>query len=71
MFWIEIFLSIWALAAVRLLAQGHKLGPLVGWVGQVLWVSMWIYTKQYGFILIDTGLAYIYLEAYFREKGRC
>jgi len=68
MFWIEIFLSIWALAAVRLLAQGHKLGPLVGWVGQVLWVSMWIFTEQYGFILIDTGLAYIYLEAYFRGK---
>ena len=68
MFWIEIILSIWALTAVRLLAQGHKLGPLVGWVGQVLWVSMWIFTEQYGFILIDTGLAYIYLEAYFRGK---
>jgi len=36
-----------------------------------LWVSMWIFTEQYGFILIDTGLAYIYLEAYFRGKGRC
>ena len=68
MFWIEIFLSIWALAAVRLLAQGHKLGPLIGWVGQVLWVSMWIFTSQYGFLLIDVGLAYIYLEAYFRGK---
>ena len=68
MFWIEIFLSIWALAAVRLLAQGHKLGPLIGWVGQVLWVSMWIYTSQFGFLLIDIGLAYIYLEAYFRGK---
>jgi len=68
MFWIEIILSIWALIAIRLLAQGHKLGPLVGWVGQILWVSMWIYTDQYGFILIDTGLAYIYLEAYFRGK---
>jgi hypothetical protein len=71
MFWIEIILSIWALIAIRLLAQGHKLGPLVGWVGQILWVSMWIFTEQYGFILIDTGLAYIYLEAYFRGKGRC
>jgi len=71
MFWIEIILSIWALIAIRLLARGHKLGPLVGWVGQVLWVSMWIFTEQYGFILIDTGLAYIYLEAYFRGKGRC
>ena len=70
MFWIEIFLSIWALAAVRLLAVGHKLGPLVGWVGQVLWVSMWLYTSQYGFLLIDIGLAYIYLEAYFRGKRR-
>ena len=68
MFWIEIILSIWAVIAVRLLAQGHKLGPPIGWVGQVMWVSMWIYTKQYGFILIDTGLAYIYLEAYFRGK---
>ena len=71
MFWIEIILSIWALIAIRLLAQGHQLGPLLGWVGQVLWVSMWIFTEQYGFILIDTGLAYIYLEAYFRGKGRC
>ena len=68
MFWIEIILSIWALVAIRLLAQGHKLGPLVGWVGQILWVSMWIYTDQFGFLLIDIGLAYIYLEAYFRGK---
>ncbi len=68
MFWIEIILSIWALIAIRLLAQGHKLGPLVGWVGQILWVSMWIFTSQFGFLLIDIGLAYIYLEAYFRGK---
>jgi len=51
-----------------MLAQGHRLGPIVGWLGQVLWVSMWIYTGQYGFILIDVGLGYIYLEAYL--KGR-
>jgi len=70
MFWIEIILSIWALAAIRLLAIGHKLGPLIGWVGQILWVSMWLYTSQYGFLLIDIGLAYIYLEAYFRGKRR-
>ena len=51
-----------------MLAQGHKAGPIVGWIGQVLWVSMWIYTEQYGFILIDVGLGYIYLEAYLKGK---
>lgn len=70
MIWIESFLSIWALVAIRLLAQGHKAGPIVGWIGQVLWVSMWIYTGQYGFILIDVGLGYIYLEAYLKGKVR-
>ena len=68
MIWIESFLSVWALVAIRMLAQGHRLGPIVGWLGQVLWVSMLIYTGQYGFILIDVGLGYIYLEAYW--KGR-
>jgi len=62
MIYIEIALSIWTLIALRLFGQGKKLGSILAVLANIGWLSMWIYTKQYGFILIDAGLLVIYWE---------
>jgi hypothetical protein len=62
MIYIEIALSIWTLIALRLFGQGKKLGSILAVLANLGWLSMWIYTKQYGFILIDAGLLVIYWE---------
>ena len=62
MIYIEIALSIWTLIALRLFGQGRKLGSILAVLANIGWLSMWIYTKQYGFILIDAGLLVIYWE---------
>ena len=61
-FYLEIILSLLALTSVRLIAIGHHLGGIVGVLCQSFWISYWIYSKQYGFLLIDAGLLVIYFD---------
>jgi hypothetical protein len=62
MFWIETFLSAWAIYAIRLLTLKDRKGPVIALLGNACWVSMWIYTKQYGFLFVDVGLMIIYWD---------
>ncbi len=67
MIYIEIVLSIWTLIAIRLFGQGRKLGSIMAVLANICWLSMWLYTKQYGFILIDSGLLIIYWERLMKD----
>ena len=62
MIYIEVALSLWTLVAIRLFGQGRKLGAIMAVIANLCWLSMWMYTKQYGFILVDLGLLLIYWE---------
>ena len=62
MIYIEVALSLWTLVAIRLFGQGRKLGSIMAVIANLCWLSMWMYTKQYGFILVDLGLLLIYWE---------
>ena len=67
MIYIEILLSLWTLIAIRLFGQGRKLGSIMAVLANICWLSMWLYTKQYGFILIDSGLLIIYWERLMKD----
>ena len=67
MFWIETFLSAWAIFAIRLLTIKHKAGPFIALTGNMCWVSMWIYTGQYGFLFVDVGLMLIYWDTLLKQ----
>ena len=62
MIYIEILLSLWTLIAIRLFGQGRKLGSIMAVTANIGWLSMWVYTKQYGFSLVDLGLLLVYWE---------
>lgn len=62
MFLEECVLSIWTLITIRLIGKGHKYGPPSGVICNVCWCVMWIHTKQYGFLIADTGLFVLYCE---------
>ena len=62
MIYIEVALSLWTLVAIRLFGQGRKLGSIMAVTANIGWLSMGMYTKQYGFILVDLGLLLIYWE---------
>jgi len=61
-FYLEISLSLLALMSIRLIAIGHHLGGIVGVICQTFWISYWIWSNQYGFLLIDAGLLVIYFD---------
>ena len=63
---LEVVLSLFALLSVRLIAINHRYGGYVGVACQTCWVSYWIYSKQFGFLIIDCGLIFIYLD-YIRQ----
>ena len=60
---IEICLSAATLYAMLLLSDRHPVAPSLGILVNLFWVGMWIYTKQYGFLLIDVGILLIYIRA--------
>ena len=62
MIFIELALSCWTLYAIRLFGQGKKRGAVMALLANICWISMWIYTAQYGFIPIDVGLMFVYWE---------
>ena len=62
MIYIEVALSLWTLVAIRLFGHGRKLGSIMAVTANIGWLSMWMYTKQYGFILVALGLLLIYWE---------
>ena len=62
MIYIEILLSLLTLIAIRLFGQGRKLGSIMAVLANIGWLSMWLYTKQYGFILVDLSLLLVYWE---------
>ena len=70
MIWIELLLSITTLIGIRLFGQGKRIGAVTCVLTNYGWLSMWIYTGQYGFIPVDLGLMFIYWERlYSHMKG--
>jgi len=70
MIFLELLLSIVTLYGIRLFGKGKRRGSIVCVVSNFGWLSMWIYTGQYGFIPIDLGLLIIYWERLiFQMKG--
>lgn len=72
MFWIEIGISLFNVAAVWLTTHRYFLvGCISGAVGQIGWVWMFVYTNQYGIIPMEILLASIYIKhiyKYLRKK---
>ena len=62
MLFIELTLSCWTLYALREFGKGRKVGAVMALIAYVGWISMWLYTEQYGFIPIDLGLMFVYWE---------
>lgn len=60
---IEICFSVATLYAMLLLSDRHRAAPSLGIVVNIFWAIMWLYTKQYGFLLLDIGILLIYVRA--------
>ena len=67
---LEIALSLLALLSVRMIAINHRYGGYIGVSCQVCWVSYWLFSKQFGFLIIDVGLIFIYWDYIKCYKGR-
>lgn len=60
MFFIETFLSVLTLSAMLLLSERRPVAPILGLAVGIVWVLMWVYTGQYGFLFLDAGIIFIY-----------
>ena len=62
MIYIELALSCWTLYAIRLFGQGKKSGAVMALLANTCWISMWVFTEQYGIIPLDFCLMLVYWE---------
>ena len=70
MIYVELLLSIITLIGIRLFGQGRRTGAVMCVLSNFGWLSMWVYTGQYGLIPVDLGLMFIYWERLYSQlKG--
>jgi len=62
-FIIEICFSVATLYAMLLLSDRHPAAPSLGILVNMFWAILWLYTGQYGFLLLDLGILLIYIRA--------
>jgi len=71
MIFIELILSGWTLLTIWMITNHHhKWGVPLALGTQFCWIGMWLYTGQYGFLLIDFGMIAIYSESLYRRFKR-
>ena len=63
MLWIELALSTATLLSIWMITNRKRGGVRCGLGLQLIWLYYWIFvTRQYGFILIDFGIVFIYAD---------
>ena len=63
MLWIELALSTATLLSIWMITNRKRGGVRCGLGLQLIWLYYWIFvTQQYGFILIDFGILFIYAD---------
>lgn len=72
MLWVEIGISLFNVVAIWLTTHRYILwGCILGVIGQVGWVGLFVYTKQYGIVPMEILLASIYFKhiwKYYKRK---
>ncbi len=63
MIFIELTLSTLTLLSIWMITNRKRGGIVFGLALQFVWVYYWIFvTQQFGFVLIDLGMAAIFIE---------
>lgn len=71
--WWSILLAVGGIAGIILAGRKNKLGWMLGFLMQVLWIAFALITAQYGFILSAAAYGWVYLANWLKwrkEEGK-